>query len=315
MTDVKRVLAVGFSQTGQLSRLLDAVLAPLQDSAAIAVTRISLQPLTPFPFPWPFWRFFDTFPESVYGEPAPIDESQIPEGDFDLIVLAYQVWFLSPAMPAMAFLQSARGRRLLAGKPVVTLIGCRNMWLMAQERMKTELQALGARLVDNIVLTDSAHAAFTFISTPAWMLTGNKGPFLGGLIPAAGISDAEIAEARRFGIAMAQALPTRDASDDSPMCRGLGAVSINERLIASERVVHRSFRLWGALLRKLGRPGAPLRRATLVLYVLFLVTMILTVVPISAVIKRLVAPFTRDHIARQRAYYAAPSGESLEVGS
>jgi len=44
--------------------------------------------------------------------------------------------------------------------------------------------------------------------------------------------------------------------------------------------------------------------------VVFLTTLILTVVPISAVIKRLVAPGMRARIARQRAYYAAPSGES-----
>jgi hypothetical protein len=41
-----------------------------------------------------------------------------------------------------------------------------------------------------------------------------------------------------------------------------------------------------------------------------LITLILTVVPISAVIKQLVAPLTRARIARQRAYFAAPSGES-----
>ncbi len=313
MTGVKRVLAVGYSQTGQLTQLLNSVLGPLQAAEGIEVTTVPLTPLKEEPFPWPFWYFFDTFPESVHLDPRPIDESVLPEGDFDLVIFAYQVWFLSPSMPATAFLKSARGRRLLAGKPVVTLIGCRNMWLMAQETMKRELEAIGARLVDNIVLTDSAHSAFTFVSTPAWMLTGNRGPFLGGLIPAAGISADDIAQAERFGRAIAQQLPTRNPDDDSPMCTGLGAVKINERLIASERFAHRSFRLWGALLRRLGRPGAPQRRIVLGLYVVFLVTMILTVIPISAVIKRLIAPFTRERVMRQRAYFAAPSGESAEL--
>jgi len=38
--------------------------------------------------------------------------------------------------------------------------------------------------------------------------------------------------------------------------------------------------------------------------------MILTIAPITAVFKRMLAPFTRGRIARQRAYFAAPSGEA-----
>jgi len=312
----KKVLAVGWSQTGQLDALLDSVLAPLEQSSQIVVTRAPLRPVEPFPFPWSFWRFFDTFPETVHEDPAPIDESALPEdGDYDLVILAWQVWFLSPAMPITAFLQSERGRRLVRGRRVMTLIGCRNMWLMAQETFKQRLRELDARLVDNVVLTDSSHSAATFISTPAWMLTGRRGPFLGGLVPAAGIEAGEIRAASRFGEAIARQLPERADDDDSPMLRGLGAVKINERLIASERIAHRSFRLWGALLRRVGRPGSPQRRLVLALYVVFLVTMIITVVPVTAIIKRLIAPLMRGRTARQRAYYAAPSGEAGEAGN
>jgi hypothetical protein len=84
-------------------------------------------------------------------------------------------------------------------------------------------------------------------------------------------------------------------------------------MIASDQIAHRSFRIWGALLRALGRPNTPLRRAVLALYFLFLFSLIITVVPISAVIKRLLAPLTRERTARQRRYYAAPSGESTEL--
>ena len=38
--------------------------------------------------------------------------------------------------------------------------------------------------------------------------------------------------------------------------------------------------------------------------------MILTVVPVSALIKRVLSPFTRTHIAQQRRYFALPSGEN-----
>lgn len=306
---MKRVLVVTWSQTGQLDAVVQAFVAPLQTSSQITVDTLRLQPVTPYPFPWPFLRFFDTFPETVYEQPAPITEQWPPHTEYDLVILAYQVWFLSPAQPVMAFLQSPVAR-LLSGKPVITLIACRNMWLMAQEVMKQQLHALGARLIDNVVLTDRAHPAATFISTPLWMLTGKRGPFLGGRIPAAGIAAADMAGLHRLGDAIVRQLPLREGDDTRPMLSQLGAVSVNERLIASEKIARRSFRLWGALLRKVGTPGQLLRRCVLCVYVVFLVSMILTVVPLGAVIKRVLAPWQRERIAQERAYYAAPSGEA-----
>jgi len=314
MADRKRVLAIGFSQTGQLTSLLESVIGPLKEAPEIEVTELHLEPEEPFPFPWPFFRFFDTFPECVYEDPAPIKEPEISgDEDFDLIIFGYQVWFLSPAMPAMAFLQHPKAKQLIAGKPVVSVVGCRNMWLGAHEAFKRHIHSLGGHLVDNAVLTDRAHSAATFFSTPIWVLTGNRGPFLGGLIPAAGIPKEDIAGAARFGKAIAGQLPSREPDDHSPMLQGLGAVTVNERLIASERIARRSFRIWGALLRALGKPGTPVRRSVVGLYFVFLATLVLTVMPVSAVIKRAITPLTRERIARQRRYYAAPSGESREL--
>ena len=310
---MKRVLVVHYSQTGQLSDIVASFIRPLQQASNIEVTSLTLKPLRPYPFPWAFWGFFNTFPECVYEDPDPIEPLPIAaDAQFDLIIIAYQVWFVSPSLPTTAFLQSPLARRLIQGKPVVTLIGCRNMWLMAQERMKAQIQALGGHLIDNVALVDHAHMAATFISTPMWMLTGKRGPFLNGAVPRAGISADEIARAGRFGAAIARQLPERRSDDYTPMLQGLSAVSINEGLIASETIVRRSFRIWGGLLRALGNRRSVTRRIVLGLYVLFLITLILTVVPISAVLKRLLAPLTRARTKRQRAYFAAPSGESTE---
>ena len=308
---MKNVLAIYYSQTGQLRSILDATMAPLRQDPAVQVTVAELKPAKPYPCAWPFWRFFNTFPETVYEEADPI----LPLGidlntKYDLVILAYPVWFLSPSMPTTAFLQSPDAKALLAGRPVITLIGCRNMWLMAQERVKERLADLGARLIDNVVLTDSAHSAFTFVSTPVWMLTGKRGPFLGGLIPAAGVSREAIADCARFGRAIARQLPDRAVNDPSPMLAGTGAVHVSERLIASEKIAKRSFMIWGRLLRSLGKPGTPVRQVGVLAYFVFLFTLIITVVPISAVIKKLITPLTRATIARQRAYFASPSGET-----
>ena len=307
---MKRVLVVYFSQTGQLRRVVDALLGPLRSSGEFQVTTVALQPLAPYPFPWSFWSFFNTFPECMQDDPGPIAALPLsPDADFDLVVLAYQVWFLSPSLPMTAFLQSDQARQLLAGKPVVTLIACRNMWLMAQERVKAHLRRLGAHLIDNVALTDRTHGAKTVITTPWWLLSGNKGPYLGGLLPVAGVSDADIAAAARFGQAIAAEFPRRAPDDLRPMLGGLGAVVIHTGLIASEQLVQRSLRLWSILLRRCGRPSAPLRRFVLALYVLFLVVMLLTAVPIVFTLRTLLAPLSRRRVVRLREYFAAPSGE------
>lgn len=310
----KRILVVAYSQTGQLAEVVRSVTAPLQTAENIDVVFEWLQPATPYPFPWSFLQFFNTFPETVYEQPAPLLPLQVDaDAQFDLVILAYSVWFLSPAQPMMAFLQSEAAVHLLRDKPVITLIACRNMWLMAQEVMKEKLTALGARLIDNIALVDCAHPAATFISTPLWMLTGKRGPFLGGRVPAAGIPAADIAAAARFGSSIAAQLPQRSATDNSPMLAGLGAVTINERLIASEKIARRSFLIWGKLLRAIGESASPLRKVVLCFYIVFLVMMILTVVPISAVIKRVLSPFTRARITQQKHYFAQPSGEEMHL--
>lgn len=309
---IKRVLVLGYSQTGQLSRLVDSIVEPLLANDEIEVLEREIEPREPFPFPWPFLQFFNIFPESVYECPIALKPIGIADGEhFDLIILAYQVWFLSPSLPISSFLQSPAAEKLLRDKPVVTVIGCRNMWLNAQEKVKARLTAIGAKLVDNIVLTDSAHSAATFVSTPLWVLTGKKGPFLGGLIPRAGISDQDIAAASRFGRAIAAQFPNQ-SGEPQPMLKGLGAVKVQERLIASEVIAHRSFKIWGKLLRRIGGQESVPRKCVLLLYVLFLVVMILTVVPLSALLKRVFGPLLGKHTAAQKSYYAAPSGEAID---
>lgn len=310
---MKRVLVIYFSQTGQLKRVIDSLVAPLLASNDFEVVFEQLKPVNDYPFPWPFLQFFNTFPETVYEDCEKLKPLSIAdEEQFDLVILGYQVWFLSPSLPITAFLKSQSAKKLLQNTPVITLIACRNMWLMAQEKVKQKLSDLGAQLIDNIVLTDQSHSAATFISTPLWVLTGKQGPFLNGFIPKAGIPQNDIKAASRFGRCIADTFPQRQANDNNSLLNGLAAVTINERLIASEKVAHRSFQIWGKLLRSVGKPESTARRFVLIFYIVFLITLIATVVPISALIKRFISPFTQQRVAKQRRYYAAPSGENAE---
>ncbi|MGD8176181.1 dialkylrecorsinol condensing enzyme [Marinimicrobium sp. ARAG 43.8] len=303
-----RVLVVHYSQTGQLDRALESMLRPLEEDPACVVDYLRLTPVDPYPFPWPLVRFINAFPESIHDCGCPLVPDENPRHDrYDLVVLGYQVWFLSPSIPVTAFLQSDMARQLLADTPVVTLVACRNMWLQAQEKVKAHLRRLGASLVGHAALVDESGSAASFLSTPLWVLSGHKGPFWFG-IPRAGVSQSDIARADRFGVALRERL-RGDQLLDTGVWQGLGAVHINDKLIASEKIATRSFYVWGKLFLACGGPDAWLRKPLALIYAVFLITMILTVVPASALLKKLFAPLLRRRTARQRAYYSWPSGE------
>lgn len=303
---MRKVLAITYSQTGQLSNILKKFTQPLEHSENIEFETLVIQPKVKFPFPWPFFQFFRIFPETVYMKPVELEEIKTQYQDYDLIILSYQVWFLSPSLPIASFLQSEAAQTLLKNTPVVTLIGCRGMWLNAQEKVKKLLKNLNAQLIDNVVLSDQCGSAFSFLATPLWMFTGKKKPL--SWVPAAGVSQQDIDACDRFGQAIVKRLEENEQPLTQPMLKGLGAVKINEKLIASERVGNHSFNIWGKLLGK-APPQSLARAAGLCIYITFLATLILTVVPVTALIKKLIAPLTKAKIIKQKNYYAEPSGE------
>ncbi|BFU60934.1 MULTISPECIES: dialkylrecorsinol condensing enzyme [Rodentibacter] len=301
----KKILLVSYSQTGQLNRLAEHFVQPLLGQTDISVEHCQLQPQTAYAFPWRFLSFFNTFPETVHLQPSPIQTPELRSKKYDLVIIAYTVWFLSPSQPITAFLQSPQAKAVLKDTPVITLIGCRNMWLQAQEKMKKLLADCGANLIGNVVKVDQSNDWASFITTPLWMLTGKKKV---GNLPSAGIAESEIQDAARFGEKLLQIFQ-QNRLLDCKLFQGMGAVKIDEKLMMSEKVGARSFHIWGKLLIKCGQISPIFRKFVLYFYIVFLVAMILTVVPISAVIKRLLKPLIQKKLDEQKRYFAEPSGE------
>jgi hypothetical protein len=303
---MKNVLVVSYSQSGQLADIVAALTQPLLD-AGVSLHHEALRPAPAFPFPWPFFAFLDVFPESVRLDPRPnLPLAVASDADFDLVILAWSVWYLSPAQPVTAFLQSAEGKRLLAGRPVVSVVACRNMWLSALDTLKTLVAQAGGRLVDHVALTDEAPALATFITTPRWMFTGRRDRFLG--LPPAGVDARQTAGAARFGAALADALARDGEKRGQPMLGGLGAVKVAPHLILSERAGRRAFQVWSGIIRRCGRAGQWRRIPALVLFVLYLMLMILAVVPLSLALQRLAAPLLARRLKALACHYEQPSG-------
>lgn len=308
---VKRVLVPLYSQSGQLDEVARRIVEPLQHDPAFSVHVELLRPVRPFPFPWNFFDFLDAFPESAHLVPLELQPLTLSgDEEFDLVILHYQVWFLAPAQPITAFLKHPVAARLLANKPVVTVIACRNMWMLAHEKMKGLLAALGARLLDNVVLVDPSPTMTSLVTTPLWMWSGKRQVVQ--WLPPAGVDAGTIAGVRRFGLALRDALKQDAERGAGPLLAGLKAVDSDPRLYVSEKAGTRGFYLWGKLLRAAGRPGQWRRRPLLVLHVIFLIAMILTMVPLSLALQVLLRPLLRQRLAALKRQFDAPSGSGTE---
>jgi hypothetical protein len=306
----KNILLISYSQTGQLDRVASSFIKPLQASKDVVVHHKQIAPKKPYPFPWDIITFMDAFPESIYLDGCEIEEMEDDGVEYDLVVLAYQVWFLSPSIPITAFLKSNFAKNKLKNKPVVTLIGCRNMWVMAQESMKKLLLDIDAKLIDNVVLIDRGSSLETFITTPRWMLTGKTDSLWG--MSEAGIDPDDIKNASRFGKALLEALKNDRERSLEPLLYGLKALEVNPKLIRSEKIATKSFKIWGGWIRKLGEPGEKKRKPVVMLYLLFLLLMIVTVVPINMLVQTILRKINKDAVINEKEFYEMPSGSGNE---
>lgn len=302
---MKKVLVLYYSQTGQLKKVIDSFVSTLPDDE-IQVDLKLIQPKIQYPFPWPFYEFFDEFPEAVQMDGCEINLVEDVDDDYDLVILGYTVWYMAPSVPMTAFMQSQQAKQLLSNKPVVTLIVCRDMWVLAQEKMKVMLNDVGARLIDNVALTDQGKGALSLVTLPRYLLTGKRNSFW--FFPPAGVLESEIMAASRFGARLNEALKNNLEKQNDALLTKLGAVNINGKLIATEKIANRSFKIWTKLIKLSGKKHSFGRKISITIYTAFLLLLIITVVPLNIVINKLINLFRKNKLSALEKYYELPSG-------
>jgi hypothetical protein len=296
------VLVLYYSQTGQLKSVADNCLKPLVKDDSVNVDFVRVDTKHRFPFPWTRLEFFNAFPESVYGtpfemEPLLIDESK----DYDLIILAYTVWYLNPSIPISSLLQHPQAEKIFAGKKVMTLIGSRNMWVLAQEKIKKHLKRLGSDLVGNVVLIDRNKNLISIITIIRWMFYGKKNPFWG--FPSAGIIQKDIEESSRFGEVILEKLKQKELSDMQEELNEKGAVEINPSLVILEKRATKLFNMYAGFLSKKGGfyDKERLGRVSLLSYLLPIGAFILS--PITTISMFLISIIKKKELASEIRYF------------
>lgn len=295
----KKVLIISFSQSGQLTSIVTSLLAPLRARPSVEIIHETLSLVTPFPFPWSAYQFLDAFPESFQEVPCPLEPLKIASHEtYDLVIIAYQVWYLSPSIPISSFLQSPAASVLLNKAPVVTVVGCRNMWFRAHKQVKNCLSAVGAELVGHIVLTDRALNLVSAITIVAWMLTGKKRRLF-GIFPKPGISEGDIAQCSVFGEVIANSLAAPLVANMQDQLSPMGACNIVPHLLSLENVAARMFKRWSSWIMQRGGPGDRRRRPLVLVFGWYLILALAFVSPLSFLLFHMTAPFRRKGFQQQ----------------
>lgn len=308
---MKKILVVYFTQSGQMRDIVTALCKDMEGQAEIDYAAIELE--QPYPFPWVAYdTFFDAMPESVLGINFPVKPMpQIKEKDYDLVILGYQPWYLSPSIPFNSFLQS-EWASVLSGKPVVTIIGCRNMWLNAQEKVKQSLLNLNARLVGNIALDDKNPNITSTLTIVRWMLKGEKAAT--EKAPEAGVSMQDIQASARFGPTILHWLQGNQQDDLQSKLLEQGAIQLRPNLIVMEGNGARLFPNWAANARKLGLPGDPARQKVLKKFKVTLFISIFILSPISGGLAKLKTLLQKKKIMEDLAYFRQTAYQKGKIG-
>ena len=297
---MKKVLVIYYTQSGQLENIAQNIAKPFLDSEEIDVTFYQIQLEKPFPFPWSKDAFFDAFPESFLQIPTalkPVPED-ILNTKFDLVLFNYQVWYLSPSIPINSFLKSEEAKKILNNTPVITISGSRNMWIMAQEKIKTLLKEANAQLVGNVALVDRVGNLISVITIVEWMFSGVKKKYL-GIFPLPGVSEKDIQESPKFGEIILTDLKTNNLNDLQPKLVANGAVKISPYLVTVDKTANKIFNKWSNLIYK----NQKNRKLLLKVFNVYLFLAIWLISPIVYILHLISYPFKLKTIKRETQYY------------
>ena len=299
----KKILVIYYTQSGQLEEILNCFTAPLIE-AGNTVEKVRVHVAKDYPFPWTGKSFFAVMPDCVLSVPTELKPFQLKENKYDLIILGYQAWFLSPSIPSNSILNHPAVKAVLKDTPVVTITGARNMWISAMERIKKILKTADAKLVGSISLVDKHHNFISFITIFYWMFKGKKERWL-NIFPKPGVADADIENTRNFGITIQKYL-----NAENPIAIGWDglqdeliqqkAIEVRYNLMFIESKASKIFAIWANIIAKKKK-----KTAWLVAFKYYLLIALFIAAPVILTVDFIFfKPFLSGRIKKQKQQYS-----------
>jgi hypothetical protein len=294
----KKILVIYYTQSGQLADILNNFTAPLIE-AGNTVEKVRVQVANDYPFPWSGNTFFSVMPDCQLSIPTQLKPFQLKENKYDLVILGYQAWFLSPSIPVNSFLKDAAVKAVLKDTPVVTITGARNMWISAMQRIKKILKDSEAKLVGSIALFDKHHNVISFITIFYWMFKGKKGRWL-GIFPTPGVSDADIAKTADYGRSVQKYLNATSFDGLQDELIQQKAIEVKYNLMFIESKASKIFAIWANIIAKKKK-----KTAWLVAFKYYLLIALFIAAPIILTVDFIFfKPFLSGRIKKQKQLYS-----------
>jgi hypothetical protein len=303
---LKNVLVIYYTQSGQLLEIAKNVTQALQKADDVNLSFYEIKMKNDFPFPWNRKNFYNIFPETFLQIPDELVDLDNPilKKKYDLIILSYQIWYLTPSIPTNSFLKEDIAKLLFKDTPVITLIGARNMWIMAQEKVKKLLLLNKARLVGNIALVDRHINHISVITIIHWMFSGVKTKYL-GIFPKPGVSDKDINESAKFGPVILNSLKEGHFEKLQNELLKKDAVKIKPFLILMDKRANFLFGKWSNLIFSKGPANSKERRPWIKMFNIYLIFAIWVIAPIVFLLFLLTFLPLIGRIKRAKRYYSS----------
>jgi hypothetical protein len=294
----KKILVIYYTQSGQLEDILNNFTAPLIE-AGNTVEKVRVHVTNDYPFPWNGKAFFSVMPDCVLSVPTQLKPFQLKETKYDLIILGYQAWFLSPSIPVNSILSDQGVKAVLKDTPVITITGARNMWISAMQRIKKILKDADAKLFGSIALFDKHHNFISFITIFYWMFKGKKGRWL-NIFPMPGVSEADIKKTADYGRTVQKYLTGTSWDGLQNEFIRQKAIEVKYNLMFIESKASKIFAVWANIIAKKKK-----KTAWLVAFKYYLLIALFIAAPIILTVDFIFfKPFLSGRIKKQKQLYS-----------
>lgn len=295
---MKNILVVTYSQTGQTNDIANSILSGIDQN--VHIDKICIKPLEDYKFPWTGFDFFNAMPETVLEEKLELKPiNQELKNSYDLILLGWQPWYLSVNRPILSFMYSDLGKSLLKNTPVITFLGCRNMWVSANEKMKNHLQKLGAKHVGQMAMVNQSSNLISLITILAWMLKGIKKDYL-GIFPDAGIDASYFSRLPECGKIIQKRLNSENWEGLQQELLTQKIMEVKPALILMEKTGAGNFVKFAKWIKS--APDAKTRSKRVIFFSRFLPTAIIILTPIISILRPLQILLKRKKLKKEAKY-------------
>lgn len=295
---MRNILVINYSQSGQLDEILDNFLAPFEK---FNIERVKIEPADPYPFPWNAEVFFGIMPATVKETPIKLAPYTLEREQYDLIIIGYQPWFLSPSQPITALLKDPQFKKVLKDTPVATIIGARNMWLKSQESIVKWVKEAGGQMVANIPYIDRVQNHISALTVLHWMKKAKK-TRRWGFLPIPGISQKDIDNAAKYAPPVVKALENNNYKGLQEKILKIGGIKVKSTLALVESRGKKFFKIWADLIEKKGTTQKK-RKFWTSAFEWYLIIALFVVSPPILIIHLIISPLLLSGIKKKQKHY------------